>query len=143
MVLDHASGTDLLCLGGGTGIAPICALVEELAEHGAAGRTVEVFYGARRDPELYGLEKLRLLAQRHPWLSVRPVLSGPGGMAGPDAALSGELPEVVARFGPWSQREAYLSGPPAMVRRSVGVLLRAGVAPGRIRHDLVGDLAAA
>ncbi|WP_079198634.1 globin domain-containing protein [Streptomyces sp. CB03911] len=143
MVLDHSSGSDLLCLGGGTGIAPVCALVEEIAEHGAAGRSVEVFYGARRDAELYGLEALRRLAERHPWLSVRPVLSGPGGMAGPDAALSGELPEVVARFGPWSGREAYLSGPPAMVRRSVGVLLRAGVAPGRIRHDLVGDLAAA
>lgn len=143
MVLDHSSGSDLLCLGGGTGIAPVCALVEEIAEHGAAGRAVEVFYGARRDAELYGLEALRRLAERHPWLSVRPVLSGPGGMAGPDAPLTGELPEVVARFGPWSGREAYLSGPPAMVRRSVGVLLRAGVAPGRIRHDLVGDLAAA
>ncbi|MFE3111226.1 globin domain-containing protein [Kitasatospora indigofera] len=143
MVLDHASGADLLCLGGGTGIAPICALVEEIAEHGAAGRAAEVFYGARREAELYGLEALRGLARQHPWLSVRPVLSGPGGMAGPDAPLTGELPEVVARFGPWSGREAYLSGPPAMVRRSVGVLLRAGVAPGRIRHDLVGDLAAA
>ncbi|MFC9325793.1 globin domain-containing protein [Kitasatospora sp. NPDC057015] len=143
MVLDHAAGADLLCLGGGTGIAPVCALVEEVAEHGAAGRSVEVFYGARQEAELYGLEVLRGLAQRHPWLSVHPVLSGSGGMAGPDSALSGELPDVAARFGPWAGREAYVSGPPAMVRRSVGILLRAGVAPGRIRHDLVGDLAAA
>ena len=149
MVVDHAAGADLLCLGGGTGIAPICALVEEVADHGAAGRSVEVFYGARQSTELYGLEALRRLAQRHPWLSVRPVLSGPGAFAadpalggpGPGGALPGELPEVVARFGPWSGREAYLSGPPAMVRRGVGVLLRAGVPQERIRHDLVGDLA--
>jgi NAD(P)H-flavin reductase len=123
--------------------------VEEVAERGAAGRSVEVFYGARQGAELYALEALRRFAQRNPWLSVRPVLSGPGafmagpagGGPGPGGALPGELPEVVARFGPWSGREAYLSGPPAMVRRGVGVLLRAGVPQERIRHDLVGDLA--
>ncbi|WP_241002660.1 globin domain-containing protein [Streptomyces sp. CB01881] len=140
MTVDHASGADLLCLGGGTGIAPIRALVEEVAEHGAAGRSVEVFYGARQAAELYDLEALRALAGRHPWLSVHPVLSGHGASGG--GTLTGELPEVVGRFGPWTGRDAYLSGPAAMVRRGVGVLLRAGVAAERIRHDLVGDLAA-
>ncbi|GAA2793829.1 globin domain-containing protein [Kitasatospora sp. CM 4170] len=140
MTLDHTSGADLLCLGGGTGIAPIRALVEEVAEYGAGGRSVEVFYGARQAAELYELEALAALAARHGWLTVRPVLCGPG--ASGSGALAGELPEVVGRFGPWAGRDAYLSGPPAMVRRGVGVLLRAGVAPERIRHDLVGDLAA-
>ncbi|WP_395295113.1 globin domain-containing protein [Kitasatospora hibisci] len=140
MTLDHTSGADLLCLGGGTGIAPIRALVEEVAEHGAGGRSVEVFYGARQAAELYDLEALGALAARHGWLTVRPVLSGPG--ASGSGALVGELPEVVGRFGPWAGRDAYLSGPPAMVRRGVGALLRAGVVPERIRHDLVGDLAA-
>ncbi|MFF2039626.1 globin domain-containing protein [Kitasatospora sp. NPDC058170] len=140
MTVDHAAGADLLCLGGGTGIAPIRALVEEVAEYGAVGRSVEVFYGARQSDGLYELEALRELARRHPWLSVRPVLSGPG--AAGTGALTGELPEVVGRFGPWQGREAYLSGPAAMVRRAVGVLLRAGVAQERIRHDLVGELAA-
>ncbi|MFD5917795.1 globin domain-containing protein [Kitasatospora sp. NPDC058201] len=157
MTLDHGAGADLLLLGGGTGIAPVRALVEEVAEHGAAGRSVEVFYGARQAAELYELAALRELAGRHGWLSVRPVLSGPGprtpvggsgGSGGSGGHLSdaglltGELPEVVGRFGPWSGREAYLSGPPAMVRRAVGVLLRAGVPTERIRHDLVGDRAA-
>ncbi|MFJ9946304.1 globin domain-containing protein [Kitasatospora sp. NPDC091207] len=151
MTVDHTAGTDLLCLGGGTGIAPIKALVEEVADHGAAGRSVEVFYGARRAAELYELEALRGLAERHRWLSVHPVLSGPGPHSGGPVVggglltgglLTGELPEVVGRFGSWAGREAYLGGPAAMVRRGVGVLLRAGVAPERIRHDLVGDLAA-
>ncbi|WP_327679130.1 globin domain-containing protein [Kitasatospora sp. NBC_00458] len=156
MTVDHGTGADLLLLGGGTGIAPVRALVEEVAEHGAAGRSVEVFYGARRAAELYELAALRELAGRHGWLSVRPVLSGPGPLppvAGPPVAgpvgrlseaglLTGELPEVVGRFGPWTGRDAFLSGPPAMVRRAVGVLLRAGVPAERIRHDLVGDQAA-
>lgn len=139
MTVDHTAGAELLCLGGGTGIAPIRALVEELAEHGTPVRSVELFYGARRAVELYDLDGLRDLARRHRWLTVRPVLSGTGPTEG---ALTGELPEVVGRFGPWAGREAFLSGPPAMVRRGVGVLLRAGVPAERIRHDLVGDLAA-
>ncbi|MFE6054696.1 globin domain-containing protein [Kitasatospora sp. NPDC056446] len=139
MTVDHTAGPDLLCLGGGTGIAPIRALVEEAAAHGAPGRRVEVFYGARRAEELYELDGLYELARSHPWLTVRPVLSGTGPAGG---LLTGELPEVVGRFGPWADREAVLSGPPAMVRRGVGVLLRSGVPAERIRHDLVGDLAA-
>ncbi|WP_326846594.1 globin domain-containing protein [Streptomyces kaniharaensis] len=139
MTVDHGSPADLLCLGGGTGIAPIRAMVEELAEYGRAGRAVEVFYGARRAGELYDLDGLRELARRHPWLTVRPVVSGTGPAEG---ALTGELPEVVGGFGSWTGRDAVLSGPPAMVRRGVGVLLRCGVSPERIRHDLVGDLAA-
>ncbi|MFE2412208.1 globin domain-containing protein [Kitasatospora sp. NPDC059408] len=139
MTVDHGCGTDLLCLGGGTGIAPIRAMVEEVAEHGGPGRRVDVFYGARRPAELYDLDGLRELAGRCPWLTVRPVVSGTGPAGG---ALAGELPEVVGRFGPWAGREAVLSGPAAMVRRSVGALVRAGVPVERIRHDLVGDLAA-
>ncbi|MET8542838.1 globin domain-containing protein [Kitasatospora sp. NPDC004799] len=160
MTVDHAAGRDLLCLGGGTGIAPVRALVEEAAEHGAAGRRIEVFYGARRAEELYELDRLRELAALHPWLTVRPVLSGGGSVEGRLAGgplaggplagggpfggpLAGELPEVVGRFGPWTGREAVLSGPPAMVRRGVEALVRAGVPAERIRHDLVGDLASA
>ncbi|MER8099601.1 globin domain-containing protein [Kitasatospora sp. NPDC094016] len=139
MTADHVAGADLLCLGGGTGIAPIRALVEEVAERGTPVGAVDVFYGARRVADLYELDGLDELARRLPWLTVRPVLSGTGPAEG---ALTGELPEVVGRFGPWAGREAFLSGPPAMVRRGVGVLLRSGVAAERIRHDLVGDLAA-
>ncbi|MEV8322425.1 globin domain-containing protein [Kitasatospora sp. NPDC056731] len=139
MTADHVAGADLLCLGGGTGIAPIRALVEEVAERGTPVGAVDVFYGARRAADLYELDGLDELARRLPWLTVRPVLSGTGPAEG---ALTGELPEVVGRFGPWAGREAFLSGPPAMVRRGVGVLLRSGVPAERIRHDLVGDLAA-
>ncbi|MDH6134737.1 NAD(P)H-flavin reductase/hemoglobin-like flavoprotein [Kitasatospora sp. MAA4] len=139
MVADHADPAHLLCLGGGTGIAPIGAMVEEVAEHGPAGRRMEVFYGARQAGELYELESLLRLAHRHPWLSVRPVVSEE--RVRPGAALSGLLTDVVAQLGPWDGHHAFLSGPAAMVRRGAGMLTRSGVRPEHIRHDLVGDLA--
>lgn len=133
MVVDHEGGGSLLCLGGGTGIAPIRALVEEVADHGPGGRQVQVFYGARRNEELYDLQSLLRLSQRHPWLSVQPVVSDQRTLG-----LTGTLPEVVEGHGPWEEYDAYVSGPAAMVRRGVDALLRCGVAGERIRHDLGG-----
>ncbi|GAB2689590.1 FAD-binding oxidoreductase [Kitasatospora kifunensis] len=132
MVVDHAASAPLLCLGGGTGIAPIAALVEEVAERGASGRRVEVFYGARQAAELYQLPALLELARRHPWLSVLPVLSEE--RAG--GALSGLLGDVVVQRGPWDGHHAFLSGPAAMVRRSAAALLRSGVRAEHLHHDL-------
>ncbi|GLW68604.1 hypothetical protein Kpho02_09030 [Kitasatospora phosalacinea] len=134
MTVDHAAGEDLLCVGGGTGIGPVAALVEEVAQRGAAGRRVEVFYGARRAAELYRLEELRELADRHAWLTVRPVVSEAAGA--PAGALLGDLPDAVARYAPWHGFAAYLSGPAAMVRSGAAVLRRCGVPEGSVRHDL-------
>ena len=135
MVLQPGCRAPLLMLGGGTGIAPILALVQELAGQPAANRqTVEVFYGARSTSDLYALKELSELAKRHSWLSVETtVTDGPGG-----GGLRGALPDAVARRGPWDDYEAFISGPPAMVRRGVRALYAAGVAREYIRHDL-GD----
>jgi NAD(P)H-flavin reductase len=135
------AGADLLCVGGGTGIAPICALVEEVARRGAGGRTVEVFYGARQSDELYQLDALREFERRHAWLTVRPVVSegapaeGPG-RTGSGVVLSGMLSDVVAQLGPWDGHHAFLSGPAAMIRRSASMLVRSGVRLEDIHHDL-------
>ncbi|TWF98723.1 ferredoxin-NADP reductase [Kitasatospora viridis] len=129
MVLDHADPAPLLCVGGGTGIGPVTALVEEVAAHGAGARTLQVLYGVRHDDDLYQLDALRELERRHPWLTVRPVVSEQRGQRG----LLGDL---VAQLGPWDGHRAYLAGPAAMVRRSAAALARAGVRPEHIRHDL-------
>jgi NAD(P)H-flavin reductase/hemoglobin-like flavoprotein len=135
MVVDHNGGADLLCLGGGTGIAPVQALLEDIAARGSAGRKVTVFYGARRDEDLYALDSLRGLARTHSWLSVRPAVSDRPTTLG----LAGTVPEMVGRFGPWEDHDVCLSGPPAMIRSGIDALHEAGVPGERIRHDLAAD----
>ncbi|MFJ9762624.1 globin domain-containing protein [Streptomyces erythrochromogenes] len=131
MVVDHTTDNGMLCLGGGTGIAPIKALIEDVAVHGER-RPVEVFFGARSDSDLYDKDTLLGLQRSHPWLSVRPVV-GDG--------LAGQLPHAVAEHGPWSSYDAFISGPPAMIRSGVDELLRIGIPGERIRHDEVEELA--
>ncbi|EST37493.1 hypothetical protein N566_12760 [Streptomycetaceae bacterium MP113-05] len=151
MTVDHASDSGLLCLGGGTGIAPIKALIEDVAEHGRA-RPVEVFYGARNDHDLYDLRTMLRLEERHRWLSVRPVVSeGDFPARRPSvnaevagaALLAGDLPEVVQQYGPWSAYDGYLSGPPGLIRSGVDALRGAGIPAHRIRHDSLEELVAA
>ncbi|MFC9754876.1 globin domain-containing protein [Streptomyces sp. NPDC056921] len=136
MTVDHSTHNGLLCLGGGTGIAPIKALVEDVAEHGDR-RPVEVFYGARSDHDLYDIDTMMRLQDTFPWLVVRPVVAiGPGTGSG---LLRGLLPEAVRQHGPWHEYDAYLSGPPGMIRSGVDVLRGIGMPAGRIRHDFLDE----
>jgi NAD(P)H-flavin reductase/hemoglobin-like flavoprotein len=130
MTVDHTTDGGLLCLGGGTGIAPIKALVEDVAEHGRR-RPVEVFYGARTDHDLYDIDTMLRLQQSHSWLAVRPIV---------DEQAHLQLPDAIREFGPWNEYDAYLSGPPGMIRNGVDALRDIGIPSERIRHDSVEDL---
>ncbi|MDT0267070.1 globin domain-containing protein [Streptomyces sp. DSM 44915] len=137
MTLDPDSDRGLLCVGGSTGIAPIKALVEDVAERGRR-RPVEVFFGANRDNELYDLDSFLDLERRHPWLAVRPVVAQYATLG-----LAGQLPEAVRQFGPWREFDGYLSGPPQMIRKGVDALVSCGIPAERIRHDFIGSLVGA
>jgi NAD(P)H-flavin reductase len=140
MTVDHHGDSGLVCLGGGTGIAPIKALVEDVAAHTAVGRfrPVEVFYGARRDEELYDLETMLELGRRHPWLTVRPVVAD-----GCPIRVADLLPDAVGSLEHWAGYDGYVSGPPGMIRSAVDALREAGIPAHRIRHDSLEELTAA
>ncbi|MGI5376694.1 globin domain-containing protein [Streptomyces sp. CA-251387] len=133
MTVDHTTDSGLLCLGGGTGIAPIKALVEDVAEHGER-RPVEVFYGARTDHDLYDIDTMLRLQQSHHWLAVRPVVDRHGLL---------QLPDAIREYGPWTEYDAYVSGPPGMIRSGVNALRDIGMPSERIRHDSVEELVVA
>jgi NAD(P)H-flavin reductase/hemoglobin-like flavoprotein len=128
---------DLLCVAGGTGLAPIKALVEQAlaAPSTHAGqqkrlRRITLFAGARQLFDLYDLEDLQLLESACPALRVLPVLSDEPDYNG----LSGLLPDVVGGHGLFENSEAYICGPPAMVRLTAA-LLAASIPAGQIHHD--------
>ncbi|MFE2420483.1 globin domain-containing protein [Streptomyces hokutonensis] len=133
MTVNHSTDSGLLCLGGGTGIAPIKALVEDVAEHGER-RPVEVFYGARTDHDLYDIDTMLRLQQSYPWLTVRTVV---------DQQARLQLPDAIRTYGPWAGYDAYVSGPTGMIRSGVDALKDVGVPAERIRHDSVEELVAA
>jgi NAD(P)H-flavin reductase/hemoglobin-like flavoprotein len=133
MTLRPAADRDLLCVAGGTGLSPLKAITEQVIKESAAGqrRRVFLFYGARRREELYDLRNLWRLVDAYDGLQVTPVTSDDRAFDG----MQGNVGRVAARYMPHRDCEAYLSGPPAMVRETLRVLLKAGIPAERIHFD--------
>lgn len=129
--VDRESGRDVLMIAGGTGIAPMRAIIDYLAQWGENPR-VQLFFGGRVRADLYDLENLQFLAASNPWLTVVPVLETESKMA---TVERGTLADVVTRYGAWANHDVLVSGSPAMVRSTVSRMLVAGTALDRITYD--------
>jgi NAD(P)H-flavin reductase/hemoglobin-like flavoprotein len=126
-------GRDLLLVAGSTGLAPLKAILEQVTALPQPPQ-VHLFFGARTADGLYDLESLEKTAAQHEWLTITPAVSGESRFAGE----TGSLPDVVARHGDWSSRDAYLAGPTEMVKEAVARLAAAGMAQEQIHIEDFG-----
>ncbi|MFI7106493.1 globin domain-containing protein [Nonomuraea sp. NPDC050227] len=126
------SARDLLCVAGGTGLAPLKAIVEHVIASGRRPR-IHLLHGARTADELYDLPDLLAMQASFPWLQVLPVVSGDPSYAG----MRGHLPEVTGRFHSWREHDVYVCGPGGMVDGTMRRLQADGVPPARIHRDVV------
>lgn len=129
--VDRGSGRNVLMIAGGTGVAPMRAVLEELSRWGD-NPDVQLFLGGRTRHDLYDLETLRAMAAINPWLSVVPVLEDDPAVGGIE---HGTLVDVVTRSGDWSGHDVLVCGSPAMIRTTVSRMLMAGTPLGRIKYD--------
>ena len=131
LALDTESDRDLLLVAGGTGLAPLKALVDQVARQGPP-RRVDLFLGARTEDDLYDLADLRRLESEHAWLTVTCAVSEEKG----SDLEQGDIADVVLRHGPWTSRDAYVAGNPATVEDTVVRLHQHGVPMARIRTEV-------
>jgi NAD(P)H-flavin reductase/hemoglobin-like flavoprotein len=105
MTLQSGSGRDLLCVAGGTGLAPLKAIIEQAAA--AGGPAVTLLFGARTEAGLYDLRALRLLAASCRSLELVPAVSDDPGFDG----VRGLLPDVLRERAEWKDRDVFVCGP--------------------------------
>ena len=132
MHVESGTDRDLLMITGGTGIAPIKALLEDFAERSEQPHT-EVFVGGRTWDDLYDLPSLRTLSYSNSWLDIVPVVENDEGAG--SGAERGTLADVVTRYGAWADHDVLVCGSPAMIRATVSRMLVAGTPLDRIRYD--------
>jgi NAD(P)H-flavin reductase/hemoglobin-like flavoprotein len=123
---------NLLMVAGGTGVAPIRAMLEELALGNGQPRTL-VFFGGRAWDDLYDFTTLRRLSYSSPWLDVIPVVERDDPVRG--GAERGTLADVVTRYGAWADHDVLVCGSPAMIRATASRMLVAGMPLDRISYD--------
>jgi NAD(P)H-flavin reductase/hemoglobin-like flavoprotein len=120
MVVDHSSARDILCVAGGTGFAPMKAIIEGLRAQpaGQGARRIRLFAGARHRPDLYDLPDLARLEAACPQLDVVTALSDDPGASG----AHGPVHAVARRQASWQDCDVFVSGPPGMVRATLRML---------------------
>lgn len=127
-----AANGPLLFIGGGTGIAPLLSIAQDLAGRGI-DRPLHWYWGVRSERDLYAERELRELCARRPNWRYVPVLSEPSpawtGRRGwvHEAAMS-ELANL-------AECEIYASGPPALIAAVRRDFPARGVDPVRLSVD--------
>ena len=136
MTADTQSARDVLCLAGGTGLAPVKAIIEAIISAPASAsasrrREIVLYYGARRHQDLYDLPDLLAMESAYPWLQVIPAVSDEPARD----VMYGTVPELAAKA-TWADRDIYISGPDDMIVRTARVLRERGAPEHLIHYDL-------
>jgi propane monooxygenase reductase subunit len=134
-MLREKSNSDIICIGGGSGMAPLWSVLNSMAERGIE-RKATYYYGARTRKDLFYLDRLQQLEERLPGFRFVPALS----MATGEDEWEGEtglITEVLDRNleAGQKQMQAYLCGPPPMIDAAIPVLVSKGIGEDRIFFD--------
>lgn len=122
----------ILMMGGGTGFAPLKAMIEDLM---AAGddRPITLYWGVRTEADLYAKALIEEMAASHPDFRFVPVLSEP------DKAWQGQTGFVhealLEDHRDLSAFEIYMSGPPIMVHSARKAFLARGATEDHLHYD--------
>jgi phenol hydroxylase P5 protein len=128
--LRPARDEPVLLLAGGTGLAPMKAILRRLEQTGCS-RQVVLYHGVPTAEDLYEHDWLVAFAQANDWFSYRPALSREeyGGR-------SGRVPALVAEDYPRAAGHvAYLCGSPEFVADSMKALMKARLFPRDIYRE--------
>lgn len=116
----------VVCVAGGTGLAPIKAMLEDIIATGT-DRQIQLFYGARRASDLYDIDMLEQWSTKHSFFSYEIALSDEP----EDSSWEGArcmVPELISKnMGDGFGLEAYLCGPPPMIDAAIPVLEQLGI----------------
>lgn len=122
----------MLCVAGGTGLAPVLSIVRGALDEGMR-QPIHLYFGVRTQSDIYGLEWLEQLRRRHANLHVHVVVS----TGNADPQLRGGL--VTDAFNrDWDSLDgwrAYLCGAPPMVEAAAILVKRKGVLAEHVYAD--------
>lgn len=135
----RSSDAPLLFVAGGSGLAPILAILKEAVAAGET-RSATLLFGAREAKDLYAFDEIEAIAKE--WrgqFRFVPVLSAAdddGSWIGARGLVTEKIPELLE-----PGAHGYLCGPPAMIDSAIDLLEQQGVAREHIHFDRFTTLA--
>ncbi|MBN1981954.1 MAG: 2Fe-2S iron-sulfur cluster binding domain-containing protein [Chitinivibrionales bacterium] len=124
----------IICIAGGSGMAPIWSILQNMQERGLSRKTT-YFFGARSQSDLFYEKELVALAKQNPWFTFIPALSNEP----ENSEWKGErglITTIVDRHFPdLNGYEAYLCGSPGLINACIAVLQKNGIPETKIFYD--------
>ncbi|MEM7024778.1 MAG: 2Fe-2S iron-sulfur cluster-binding protein [Pseudomonadota bacterium] len=125
-------GRPILAIAGGVGMAPLHSIIRTALNRDPDAR-IDLYWGVRDEPDLYGGGELDALATRHPNFRFVPVLSAPNESTEHRIGMVHEA--VEQDFARLSGHVVHIAGPPEMVDRAKDVAMACGADPSAIYSD--------
>lgn len=122
----------ILAVAGGSGLAPIAAIMETALARGMA-QPIHLYFGVRAERDLYMVDHFKGLATRYANFHFVPVLSEPQGLTSYRTGLVSGA--VAADFPDLDGCKVYAAGPPVMVEAVTATVIQAGAR----REDVHAD----
>ena len=132
------SPRDIVCIAGGSGLAPVLSIARgAVAEPKLAARKVHVFYGARTHRDLCGETEICALPGFGERLFFHPALSMVDADAPAWPGKTGFIHEIARDFigERWADFEYYFAGPPAMAEAVQKMLIEKRVPYPQVHFD--------
>ena len=132
--LREDSDRPVLFMAGGTGFAPIKAIVEQAITRGVK-RSMHVFWGVRAEHDLYMADVPQAWAAQHDNIQYTPVLSEVGDSQHWQGEVGWVHEALLTRYSDLSGYEIYMSGPPPMIDAAYPVFIEAGLPDEHLYFD--------
>jgi len=130
----HESDHDIICIAGGSGMAPIKSILLDMQEK-KSKRNATYFFGARSAKDLFLIDEMKELETKMEGFTFVPALSEPEEVDNWTGDV-GLITDIVAQHvKDGSNSEAYLCGSPGMIDACIRVLTECGVSEERIYFD--------
>lgn len=122
----------MLCVGGGTGLAPVLSIVRGALEAGMQN-PIHLYFGVRSAQDVFDAERLKALAATYPNVTVHIVVATGTVVADQRSGLvTDAIEKDLKSLAGW---RAYLCGAPAMVDALNLLVTRMGIEPGHVHAD--------
>lgn len=122
----------MLCVAGGTGLAPILSIIRGAIAAGM-NNPIHLYFGVRSPQDVYGLEQIRALQQALPSLKLEVVVTtGDGNAMHRTGLITEVISQDISDFRGW---RAYVCGAPPMVEATALLLKQHGINEQQVYAD--------
>ena len=130
---------DMICVAGGSGMAPIKSIINDMLDKNITDRNVWYFFGARSVKDLFYLKEFEEIEKKAKNIKFIPALSEPA----PDdnwKGATGLITDVLDKYFKTkidknSDKEGYLCGSPGMIDACIKVMTANGIPEDKIYYD--------